>query len=99
MTAATTKNDGESAVRQYLLYVEDPGQLRDDTEIQKKTQDVEDAVDPIDKLKAIAELERVSKIDEAPLREGFIAHAKAWAEATGVPATAFRDLKVSDDVL
>jgi hypothetical protein len=99
MTVTTDTIDPEGAVRQYLLYLEDPAQLRDETEIQKKTQAVENAVDPIDKLKALAELELVSKIDEAPLRDAFVTHAKAWAEASGVPATAFRDLKVPDDVL
>ena len=99
MPAATSKTKAETAVRRYLLYVEDPGQLRDDTEIQKKTRAVEHAVDPIDKLKALAALERASNIDESPLREGFVAHAKAWAETTGVPPAAFRELKVPDDVL
>jgi hypothetical protein len=94
MTAKT-----EDAVRQYLRYLEDPNQLRDDKEIQRKTQAVLDASDPIDKLKALAELERAANIEEAPLRKGFIENAKAWAEDTGVPVTAFRELKVPDDVL
>jgi hypothetical protein len=99
MTAATNKNDQETAVRQYLLFLEDPTKLRDDAEIQKRTQAVLDAKDPIDKLKALAELERVAKIDEGPLREGFIKHAKAWSEEVSVPLSAFRELRVSDDVL
>lgn len=89
----------EGAVRLYLLYLDDPTKLRDDTEIQKKTQAVLDAKDPIDKLKALAELERAANIDEAPLREGFVKHAKEWAEGSDVPVTAFRELRVSDDVL
>jgi hypothetical protein len=98
MTAAT-KSEAEGAVRLYLLYLEDPAKLRDDTEIQKKTKAVLDAKDPIDKLKALAELERVANIDEKPLREGFVAHAKAWADDQGIPLAAFRELKVADDVL
>jgi hypothetical protein len=94
MTAKT-----EEAVRQYLRYLDDPNQLRDDKEIQRKTQAVLDATDPIDKLKALAELERVANVEEGPLRKGFIENAKAWAEETGVPVTAFRELKVPDDVL
>jgi hypothetical protein len=89
----------EEAVRQYLRYLEDPGSLRDEQEIQKKTRAVEAATDPIDKLKAIAELERVSSIEEEPIRKGFVEHAKAWAYEAGVPVTAFRELKVPDDVL
>ena len=95
MTAATS----EGAVRQYLLYLEDPGQLRDEKEIQKKTQAVLDADDPVDKLKALAELERLANIDEEPLRKAFVEHVKAWAEQQSIPVSAFRDLKVHDDVL
>ena len=98
MTAAT-KNDPESSVRLYLLYLEDPAKLRDETDIQQKTKAVLDANDPIDKLKALAELERVANVDEKPLREGFVTNAKVWAEAQGIPLAAFRELKVPDDVL
>jgi hypothetical protein len=98
MPAATSKSDAETAVRQYLLYLEEPGQLRDEAEVQEKTQAVEVAVDPIDKLKAVADLERVTRIEEGPLREGFVTHAKAWAEQTGVPVSGFREMKVPDDV-
>ena len=97
MPAAKTAT--ESAVRSYLLYLEDPAALRDDAEIAKRNQAVADATDPIDKLKALAALEQVSTIDEAPLREGFVTHARAWAEAQGVPLSAFQQLKVPDDVL
>lgn len=96
---AETSTDAESAVRQYLLYLEDPSKLRDEAEIQKKTQAVLDAVDPIQKLKALADLERVAKVDEGPLREGFIAHASDWAAAENIPVAAFRELQVPDDVL
>jgi hypothetical protein len=98
MTAAT-KSDTEGAVRLYLLYLEDPAKLRDETEIQRRTQAVLDAKDPIDKLKALADLERVANVDETPLREGFVANARAWAEAQGIPLSAFRELRVPDEVL
>lgn len=94
MTAKT-----EDAVRQYLRYIDDPNQLRDDKEIQRKTQAVLDATDPIEKLKALAELERAANIEEGPLRKAFVENAKAWADEAGVPVTAFRELKVPDDVL
>jgi hypothetical protein len=97
MTAAS--KEAESAVRSYLLFLEDPSKLRDDSEIQKRTQAVLDANDPIDKLKALGELERVAKIDEGPLREGFVKNAKIWAEDQSVPPSAFRELRVPDDVL
>ncbi|HLM63431.1 MAG TPA: hypothetical protein VK306_03960 [Acidimicrobiales bacterium] len=89
----------ENIIRRYLLFVEDPKHLRDEREIQARTQAVLDAKDPIDKLKALSELERVATVDEAPLREGFVAHAKAWADDEGIPVSAFRELAVDDDVL
>jgi hypothetical protein len=96
MTAAMT---AEEAVRQYLRYLEDPNTLRDDAEIEKRQRAVEKATDPIDKLKALAELDRVSNVDEEPIQKGFIEQAKAWAEEVGVPVSAFRELKVPDEVL
>lgn len=97
--STTDPTDAEGAVRLYLLYLEDPSKLRDEREIQRKTQAVLDALDPIDKLKALADLERVAKVDEEPLRKGFVEHAKAWAEPQGIPVTAFRELQVPEDVL
>jgi hypothetical protein len=97
--SSTDPIDAEGAVRLYLLYLEDPGKLRDEGEIQRKTQAVLDAKDPIDKLKALADLERVAKVDEEPLRKGFVEHARAWAEPQGIPVSAFRELQVPDDVL
>jgi len=94
---ASSANEG--AVRSYLVYLEDPSALHDEAEIAKRSEAVEKATDPIDKLKALAALAEASTIDEVPLREGFIAHAKAWAEAQGVPLSAFQQLKVPDDVL
>ncbi|HEX5367156.1 MAG TPA: hypothetical protein VFW63_10920 [Acidimicrobiales bacterium] len=99
MTMTQAKADPEGAVRQYLLYLEDPSQLRDETEIQRVTQAVLEARDPIEKLKAVNDLEQVAKIDEGPLRAGFVEHAKAWAEEHGIAASAFRELRVPDDVL
>jgi len=89
----------ETAVRQYLLYVEDPAQLRDEKDIQAKTKAVLEAKDPIDRLKAIAALEAAANVDEKPLREGFVTHAKAWGDEVGVPWKAFTELKVPWDVL
>jgi hypothetical protein len=99
MTATQDKTEPEDAVRLYLLWLDDPNKLRNETEIQNASKAVQDATDPIDKLKALAQLQRVSTIDKQPLREGFVTHAKVWADQAGIPASAFRDLKVPDDVL
>jgi hypothetical protein len=97
--ATTTAPNPEDAVRQYLLYLEDPDSLRDEAEIQAKTKAVLDATDPLDKLKAISVLERVANPDPTPLRDAFAKEAKAWAEENGVPLSAFQQLKVPADVL
>lgn len=93
---ATTPED---FVRQYLLFLDDPAKLRDPAEIQRRTQAVLAADDPIAKLKALADLERAATVEEEPLRKGFVDHARAWAEGEGIPVTAFRELGVPDDVL
>jgi hypothetical protein len=98
-SAASDEDQPERAVRRYLLFLDDPAQLRDEAELQRKTQSVLDAEDPIEKLKAIAELERVASIDEEPLRSGFVTHALAWAGSASVPVSSFRELGVPDEVL
>jgi len=95
----TDKTKPEDAVRNYMLYLDDPRQLIDADEVEKATKDVAGAIDPIDKLKAFAALDAATNMDEAPLREGFVAHAKAWSEEAGVPWKAFTDLKVPPEVL
>lgn len=95
----TDKTDPENIIRNYLLYLDNPNSLRDDVEVQRKTRAVLEATDPIDKLKALSELERAAKVDEEPIRAGFTEHARAWAGAEGVPISAFRELQVPDDVL
>lgn len=97
MPTKTDVTTPEGAVRLYLIYLEDPSKLRDETEIQKKQKAVDEAKDPIDRLKAVAERDRAANVDEAPLREGFVKHAKAWAEEADVPVSAFRELRVSDE--
>jgi hypothetical protein len=99
MPATDDRGDAEGAVRSYLVYLEDPRKLRDEAAIQRLTQAVLVADDPIDKLRALAELERAAQVDEKAVRSGFVDHARAWAESEDVPVTAFRELGVPDEVL
>lgn len=96
---AMDRVDAETAVRKYLLHLEDPTKLRDENEVAIWVKAVDDAEDPLDKLRAIAKLHQVSSVDEEPLREGFVRHAKAWADEQGIPARAFSGLQVPDEVL
>ena len=90
---------GEGAVRLYLMYLTDPDSLRDEARIKALTAEAEKAKDPIEKLRALAELERARAVDEGQFREGFVRHAKAWADEQGIGASAFRELGVPDDAL
>lgn len=96
---SATEPTPEEAVRTYLLYVQDPTQLRNDKLIASQIAVVRKATDPIEKLVAIADLERLTDVDEKPLREAFVAQALAWAETNHIPASAFTELGVAPDVL
>jgi hypothetical protein len=89
----------EESIRRYLVFLDEPLKLRDESEIQRRTMAVIEADDPITKLKALAALEKASAVDEQGLREGFIDHARRWAESNGVSVRAFRELKVPTEVL
>jgi hypothetical protein len=92
-------NDAEQAVRNYLTYLEDPTQLRDEAAIRALTVKAAEEKDPIAKLRALGDLERASAVDGGTYRDAFVRHAKAWAAANGVPVGAFRSLKVPEDAL
>lgn len=89
----------EGAVRLYLMYLQDPSKLRDEAEIKKLQQAVEGSADPIDKLKAIASLERAEAVDPEPFIQAFVAYAKQWADENDVSVAAFRQMGVPADVL
>jgi hypothetical protein len=87
-------HDAEGAVRRYLIFLQDPESLRDDDAIARAQEAVDAATDPIDRLKAFAALDRARAVDGSVLRLAFLAHAREWAEAEGIPAAAFRELGV-----
>ncbi|MEO1060557.1 MAG: hypothetical protein AAFZ07_03995 [Actinomycetota bacterium] len=88
-------SDAEGAVRLYLMYLDDPTNLRDEAEIKKRKAEVERSKDPIDKLKAVAALKAAETVDGDQYRQGFLKHARSWAGAEGVPVSAFQELGVS----
>ncbi len=83
----------------YLQYLADPTKLVDATSVKKLENDADKAKDPIDKLKAIAALERARSVDGSVYEEAFIRNARPWAEAEGIPLAAFRTMGVPDAVL
>ncbi len=83
----------------YLQYLADPTKLVDQASVKKLENDVEKAKDPIDKLKAVAALERARAVDGRLYEDAFIRNARAWAEAEGIPLAAFKTMGVPDAVL
>jgi hypothetical protein len=53
----------------------------------------------VERLKAIAALEKAKATDEAAYKFDFIKLAKQRADENGVPASAFREMGVAADVL
>jgi hypothetical protein len=89
----------EAAVRDYLRALHDPNSLRDDTRIKELTEQLSSSNDGVERLRLRQEL-----LDaEAPSIEryegGFVTHAKAWAEESGISVKAFSDEGVAGDVL
>jgi hypothetical protein len=83
----------------YLQYLADPSKLVDPASVKKLESDVDKAKDPIEKLRALAALERARSVDGAMYEEAFIRSARAWAEAEGIPLGAFRSMGVPEAVL
>jgi hypothetical protein len=89
----------EGAIRNYLIFLEDPGKLIDHELIEQLQQEAQATSDPIERLKRYAEMDRASRSDDSDYKLDFILHAKAWAEANKVGPAAFKQLGVKDDVL
>lgn len=89
----------EEAVRQYLLYLDDPGAVRDEDAIHTAEAAVARATDPIEKLRAISALERARAVDGDAVKAAFVAHAKEWADAEGISAKSFLEIGVPGKVL
>ena len=89
----------ESAVRQYLLWLTSPESLRDEGRIAELEDRVEQATDPIEKLKALSALEDARSVDADALEADFVAHAREYVQGEGIRVDAFRTMGVRDDVL
>jgi hypothetical protein len=89
----------ESAVRDYLRALQDPASLRDGDQIKHLTEQLSKAEDGVERVR----LRQLLMDAEAPsierYEEGFVTHAKAWADGQGISAKAFADEGVGQDVL
>ena len=89
----------ETAVRRYLQWLTDPSALRDTDRLADLESELADTADPIDRLKLLSSIERLSKVDGDEVKMGFIRHARDWAVANEVSVGAFRALGVEDVML
>ncbi len=82
-------NTQETAVRNYLLSVRDPGALRDDDAIAELNTKLEQADDELERLQLRQQLLDSENPSLDRYEDAFVEHAKAWAERTGITADAF----------
>jgi hypothetical protein len=94
-----TAPDAETAVRNYLLYLEDPAQLIDQAEMTRLRAAAKSATDPLERLRAVDGLRQLEEGGGERYREAFCAHAKAWAEANGIRPSSFREVGVDEATL
>lgn len=89
----------ETAVREYLMALKNPEALRDETSIAATREKLETSTDPVERLHLRGDLALLSQVNADVYEEGFIAHAKAWADEEGIDAEAFAAEGVDADVL
>lgn len=89
----------EQSVRAYLNFLSDPAASLDTRNIARLEKLVATTTDPVERLRQAAALEQARTPNGNGLLADFIRDAKAWADAEMVPATAFQQMGVSDDVL
>src|SRR4051794_40619046 len=89
----------ESAVRSYLQYLEDPSSVVDEVAVKALQEAVNETKAPEDRLKASGALQKAQSPDGAPYRADFARSARQGPKKEPVPASAFRELGVPNDVL
>jgi len=89
----------EAAVRLYLMYLEDPAKLVDAARVRTAEDAVAKAMDPLDRLKALADLTHARQADEEQVTRDFVEHAKGYAERESIPVSAFQEMGVPSEVL
>lgn len=89
----------ESAVRDYLRALQDPNSLRDDDKIKDLTNSLEKSDDGLKRLRLRQQLMDAEAPSIDRFEDGFITHAKAWADESGISSKAFTEEGVANDVL
>lgn len=79
----------ESAVRNYLLSIRNPGALRDQDAIAALNAKLEQSSDELERLQLRQQLLDSETPSLERYEDAFVEHARAWAERTGISADAF----------
>lgn len=89
----------EHAVSDYLRALKDPDSLRDDDTISKLEQQLESSPDSLERLRLRQQLLDAQAPSIDRYEEGFVTHAKAWADDHSITSKAFAEEGVSAAVL
>jgi hypothetical protein len=95
----TSASETETAVRNYLLFLEDPSKLVDQDEVARLEKVARSTADPLERLQAINRLQQLREGDGDSYRQAFCAHAKTWAEANDIRPASFLELGVDEGTL
>ena len=100
-TETCTTQESDAAVRAYLDYLKDPKSIVDEDQIAKLTEELDNETDPLEQLRLASAIAGLRSGDETGVRQGFIDHAKSWADAnlTAGHVEAFKLLNVEPSVL
>lgn len=89
----------EKAVNDYLSFLEDPQQLRDEEAIAEKQAELEGAARPSERLRIQSELVLLEELPEEMFLAPFVKEAKNFIEQTGIDPRAFLKEGVKPSVL
>ncbi len=97
--SVTTDEMRDEAIRNYLIFLDNPEDLRDAEAISAKQQELASATDPLNRLHLHDELVSLRDLPETRFQAPFIANALEYAEHHGVSVAGFESLGVSRSVL
>ncbi len=89
----------EQAVRTYLTALKDPSALRDENEVAQLERQIDKTDDHVERLVLRQQLLEAKSPALERYEEGFVKHAKKWADDRGVTAEAFASEGVPPAVL
>lgn len=89
----------DSAVRNYLVALRDPGALRDEEKISTLHAKLESASDELERLRLRQEIINAQTPALDRYEDEFVAHAREWADGVGITERAFLEEGVPPHVL